>query len=153
MHKKVESAVSSRRERAISAHKKETNIVTPKFIVGDFVLVRRAQDHRGKLQFCWFGPYRITAVHGNFVYEFPFLRAGKPKKVHCTRLIMYRDSLHGQQVPDDMLELAERTEIRYEIIEKIIDVREADGEHFFQVQWVGLPDERDFTWNPIDEMY
>lgn len=51
----------------MTAHNKATNIVIPKFSIGDCFLVRRAQDLRHKLQFRWFGPCLIKAVHRNLV--------------------------------------------------------------------------------------
>ena len=42
MHKDADRTVSLRRERAIAAHNKATNIVSPSFAIGDLVLVRRS---------------------------------------------------------------------------------------------------------------
>jgi len=66
---------------------------------------------------------------------------------------MYRDSLLGKPVPQEMLDLADHTASRYEIVERILDVGEAPDGMFFRVQWDGLPDESDFTWNPIQSMF
>lgn len=153
MHKDTTDAISASRDRAIEAHNKATNIIAPSFAIGDFVLVRRAVDRGHKLKFRWFGPCRITPVHGSLVYGVTPLQGGKSARVHCARLLKNRDSLLGTTVPDDMLELAERSESRYEIIEKIIDVGTADDGFFFQVKWDGLPDERDYTWQPITELF
>lgn len=51
IHKKVSSLVSKNRARQLRAHNKKTNIDQPNFTVGDFVLVRRAQDKGHKLSF------------------------------------------------------------------------------------------------------
>ena len=143
VHKDVQHAVSLRRERAIAAHNKATNIISPFFTVGDFVLVRRAVDRGHKLQFRRSGPSRVTSVHGDLVYGVTSLRGGKIERGHCARLLKYRDSLLGKPVPQDMLDLTERAESRYEVIEKIVDLgQDCDG-LFFRVQWEGLPDERD----------
>jgi len=102
MHKAVDISVSRRREKAIAAHNKATNIVTPSFEVGDFVLVRRANDNGHKLRFRWFGPWRITAVHGALVYSVSPLSGDKTERVHCARLLKYRDSLQGKPVSQKM---------------------------------------------------
>lgn len=68
MHKDVENGVNARRARPIRNHNKATNIVTPTFSVGDFVLVRRATDRGHKLNFKWIGTCRITSVHGQLIY-------------------------------------------------------------------------------------
>ena len=51
------------------------------------------------------------------------------------------------------MDLAERIESRYEIVEKIVDVGEAPDGLFFRVQWDGLPDQRDWTWQPDEVLY
>ncbi len=153
VHKDVERSVSIRRERAIAAHNKATNIINPSFEVGDFVLVRRANTRGHKLRFQWHGPCRVTSVHGSLVYGITPLRGGKSERVHCARLLKYRDSLQGKPVSKKMLDLAETTEARYEVVHKILNVGQAPDGLFFQVQWEGLPDKRDYTWQPIADMY
>lgn len=60
------------------------------------------------------------------------LGGGRTKRVHCSRLISYRDSLHGSTVPRAILDLAERTESRYEDVENLIDGGEAPDGLFFR---------------------
>jgi len=52
-----------------------------------------------------------------------------------------------------MLEFSERIESRYEVIDKIVTIGEFQDGIFFQVQWEGLPDKRDYTWEPIEQLY
>lgn len=153
IHKQVTESVSSRRERAIELHNKATHIINPVLHVGDFVLVRRANDRGHKLRFRWFGPCAIAKVFSSHVYGVTPLVGGKMERVNCARLMKYRDSLNGADIPKEMIELAERTDSRYEVVEKIVDVGEAPDGLFFQVQWEGLPDERDYTWQAIEELH
>ena len=51
MHKAVDTRVSNRRKKSIASHNKATNIIEPKFEIGDIVLVRRAVDRGHKLLF------------------------------------------------------------------------------------------------------
>jgi len=146
IHKDVQDLVTKRRAQAIDKHNKATNIVSPSFQVGDFVLVRRATDRGHKLRFKWFGPCRVIALHGPLVYSITSLSDSKTERVHAARLIKYKDSLQGTTVPQDMLELADKTESRYEVIDKIIDIGEDKDEIWLQVVWDGLPDKRDWTW-------
>lgn len=143
MHKEVEKAVSIRRERATASHNRSTNIKSPSFQVGDFVLVRRANDLGHKLRFKWYGPCRIDSVHSPLVYSVTSLHNEKKDRVHCACIIKYRDSLLGKNVPKEMLDLAETTESRYEVAENIKDIGEAPDGLFFRVQWEGLSDQRD----------
>lgn len=61
--------------------------------------------------------------------------------------------MEGAAVSKELMDLAESTEARYELIEKLMDIGEdADGIHL-QVQWLGLPDQRDWTWIPLSTLY
>ena len=149
LHRNVSTSSQARRERAVEAHNKATNIVAPNFSVGDFVLVRRASDKGHKLKFRWFGPRRITSVHGPLVYGVTPLRGGNAERVHCARLLLYPDSLLGTTVPDEVLDLADRTESRYETTDRITDIGEKHDGIFLRIQWDGLPYEHDWTWHPL----
>ena len=113
----------------------------------------RDRDKGHKLKFRWFGPRRITSVHGPLVYGFTLLRGGNAERVHCARLLLYRDSLLGTTVPDEVLDLADRTESRYEIADRITDIGDDHDGIFLRIQWDGLPDERDWTWHPLHELH
>ena len=69
MHKKTAELVCKERRKQIEAHNKKTNIIQPKFTVGDFVLARRAHDKGHKLNFRWMGPRRVVKVCRDLVYE------------------------------------------------------------------------------------
>ena len=51
MHKEVNEKVTANRKKQIAHHNRKTNIITPDFSVGDFVLIRRAQDKGPKQSF------------------------------------------------------------------------------------------------------
>ena len=51
------------------------------------------------------------------------------------------------------MELAERAESRFEVIDKILDICEASDGLFFRVQWERLPDKRDWTWQPVGAIF
>lgn len=153
MHKNVSTITNLRRQNAVKAHNEATNIISPSFTVGDFVLIRKA-THRGhKLQFRWSGPRRITAVHSELVYSVQPLRGGRTERIHCTRMIPYEDNLLGSKVPQDVLDLADQSESKYEIVEKIWDVGKEQDNLFLRVQWDGLPDKRDWTWHSLEDLY
>lgn len=153
LHKEVAIRTQKRRDNTIAAHNRATNIVTPSFCVGDLVLVRRATDRGHKLQFKWCGPRQVTSVHSPLVYGVTPLRGGSPERIHCARLLKYKDSLLGTTVHPEILELADRTESRYEVAERIREVGEDGKKLFLRVEWEGLPDERDWTWQPLSELY
>lgn len=66
-----------RLDRSIISHNRATNIVEPSFEVGDFFLVRRAQDHENNLKFSWRGPCGIFGTHGPLIYDIVALEGGK----------------------------------------------------------------------------
>lgn len=80
MHKAVNWRVKSNRAKKIKHHNKKTNLVETRFAVGDFVLVRRAQEKGHKNLFGWIGPRRITKVMGELVYKIEELITHKAEK-------------------------------------------------------------------------
>lgn len=153
LHKDVHGLVTKRRDQAIAKHNTKTNIVSPSFSVGDFVLVRQASDRGHKLRFKWFGPCRVTAIHGPLVYSVTTLSDSKTDRVHAARLLKYDDALQGKEVPQAMLDLADKTESRYEVIDRIVDIGEDKDGIWFRVIWDGLPDQRDWTWQLASVLY
>jgi len=97
MHKTTAEKVKKNRERKIQDHNKKTNIVSHRFNIGDFVLIRRPQDKGHKLSCRWIGPRRITKVLGDLVYETENMVTGKHETVHAARIISYRASAEGQK--------------------------------------------------------
>lgn len=153
MHKDVGERVTENRKRQISQHNKRTNIVTPNFMVGDCVLVRRAHDRGHKMKFRWTGPRVIVAVIGEVVYDVMSLLDKKIERVHAARLLPYRSDMDGSEVSQELLEQAEHLEAKFELVEKLMDIGEAADGLFIQVQWAGLPDKCDWTWNALQQMH
>ncbi len=52
-----------------------------------------------------------------------------------------------------MLQLAEHTEARFEMVEKIQDISKDKDGIFLHVQWAGLPDKSDWTWVAVEDMH
>jgi len=98
MHKTTAEKVKKNRERKIQDHNKKTNIVSHRFNIGDFVLIRRPQDKGHKLSCRWIGPRRITKVLGDLVYETENMVTGKHETVHAARIISYRASAEGWSI-------------------------------------------------------
>lgn len=153
MHKEVEGLTSASRKRQVERHNRKTNTCSASFIVGDFVLVRRAMPGAHKLNFTWKGPYRIVAVRSQWVYEIESLLETKKEVVHARRLHLYRSDMDGKQVHPKLLQAAEHYESRYETAEALKGIRDRDGNIEVLVEWSGLPDESDFTWEPIARIF
>lgn len=80
-------------------------------------------------------------------------QGGKAEPTHRSRLTKYRDSLLRSPVTQEMLNLAEKTESRYEDIDKILDAGHADDGLFFLVKWETLPRKQHFNWNRMEDLY
>lgn len=153
LHKDVSARVDARRKRAIEAHNRATHLVTPRFEVGDFVVVRQAERVRHKLSFKWAGPKRITGTLSPLVYLVERLDGTRRERVHCARLAKYDSNLDGSDVPTDVLQLADRSEVRYEVLSTIRDIGEEEGALWLRLEWDGLPDQKDWTWAPLADVY
>lgn len=153
MHKEVNHKVNLRRRQVIERHNKATNIVQPNFSPGDYVLVRVANNSGHKLSFKWRGPRKVLAAVNPLVFLVESLGSGKKEKIHCARMRKYSGLLDGQEVPENVLDLANRCDSKYEVLEAILDIKEHEGGIWLQLQWEGLPDDRDYTWSPLDTIH
>ena len=85
--------ISAARTEKIRRHNEKANMVTPIFYVGDFVVVRQAQDSGHKLSFILVGPRRIVNSVSSVVYDVENVVTGQVARVHSARLQLYRTSL------------------------------------------------------------
>lgn len=86
MHEDVQQLISDRRRPAIEAHNSSANIVTPNFIVGDFVVISKPTRPAHKLSFRWFGPRRVVSVKRNSVCIVEKFLTQKRETVHVARM-------------------------------------------------------------------
>ena len=152
MHKDVFERIRGNRAKEIKAHNRKTNLTAPQFEIGDFVLVRRAQDKGHKLSFKWQGPMRITRTINPLVYEVTSLVNNKSANVHAIRIKLYRNDLDGQPVSRDLLSHAVHTEACYEDIHAFRELKKNGSEFLVRVEWEGLPDEIDHTWETLNDL-
>ena len=154
MHKVVAGKVSKNRTRQIQQHNKRTNLVAPNFSVGDFVLVRRAQDKGHKQTFRWLGPRRVVNIVGELVYDIEKIVTGDVERVHAARLITYRANKENEPVSKELMAHAEHSEARYELVENLKDITgNAKDGMWVLVEWCGLPDRKDWTWQHLEELH
>lgn len=154
MHRNVKERVNSDRAKQIKQHNKRTNLVEPRFEVGEFALARRAQYKGHKQAFNWLGPRRITKVISELEYEVENIMTKKTENVHAARLHMYRCNADGKKVSKHLLQHMEHSKAKSELVDNIKDIpgNRKDG-LFLKVEWLGLPDKRDWTWQPLKELY
>lgn len=134
MHNEVQDRVSNRRKRAIETQNAATNIVIPKFFVGDLLLLCDGKLPAYKLFFSWYGPHRVVAVTSPPVCVVKDLITQKIENVHVARLKRYCGALDGAEVPAEVLDLADCTTARYQVVSKILDIQEIEGKFWLCLQ-------------------
>lgn len=152
MHRNVKGLVSKSRARAVAKHNAKTNVQAANFGKGDFVLVRRAQRKGHKLQFVWRGPRRVTEVKSAWVCEVEDLIHRKRETVHARRLVFYRAGLEDKEVDPILLRYAEHSETTYQDAKQLCDIRKGAAGIEVLVEWEGLPDKIDLTWEPLGQV-
>lgn len=65
----------------------------------------------------------------------------------------YCGKMDGSEVPEQVLDLADRTAAKYEVVEKIVDIDDNEDGIWFQLQREGLPEQRDYTWSALSDIY
>ena len=153
MHRDVSDRVDARRRRAIADHNERTGVQPVNFARGDFVLVRRAVDHGHKLNYRWVGPRRVLAEISPLVFETEDMVTGQVERAHARRLLFYRPDLDGAKVDSRLLASAEHSTMVYQVALAIRAIRERDGEIELNVEWDGLPDSVDMTWEPLERLH
>ena len=153
MHREANDISTAARKRQVERHNRRTNVHNINFSKGDFVLVRHTQPGGHKLSFLWRGPRRITDARSDWVYEVQNLITRKREVVHARRMHLYRPDMDGRNVSPALLKLAEHSEACYQIAEDIRGIREVGGELQVCVEWAGLPDRSDWTWEPLTQVF
>lgn len=152
MHKDVQGKVSASRRRAIQTHNKRCGISHINLQLGDLVLVRRAQKKGHKLGFVWRGPRKIIHVNSKLVFEVENMITKKREVVHARRLMLYRADMDGEKINDDLISHAEFSETQFETIKELRDLRNQHDSFEVLIEWEGLSDEHDWTWEPINNV-
>lgn len=153
MHKDVGTRVSKNREQQIRRQKKQTNIVSPSFEMGDFVLVR-TQKKGHKQSFKCPGPNRIVRILGDTVYIVESLTGEKMETVHAEGLLRYQAEMNEKEESQKLLNHAKHTISNFEIIERLIKIsKSGTNQLHVLVEWAGLPDEADYTWLELSQLY
>lgn len=71
------------------------------------------------MNFRWIGPHLTLRSIGNFVYKVANLDRASLEQIHAALLQLYRVSAENTPMSEQLMDLAERTESVYELIEKV----------------------------------
>lgn len=61
--------------------------------------------------------------------------------------------MEGTEVDPKLLQYAAHSESTYEIARQVKDIKEDEGGIKVLIEWEGLPDQTDFTWEPLMTVY
>lgn len=150
MHKDVKFQVGSSRDKRRASHHKKKHLRKCEFIVGDFVLKGTVQKYRkNKLAMYWTGPYKVSRVMSNYLFELEDIISGTRSVSHGTRIKLFRNSSY--KVTDEVTEYIKYQQGQYCIVDSIQDIRRNNGIVELQVSWKGFDDE-DPTWTPLEDL-
>lgn len=153
MHNSSKDKIDKNRAKQIDRLNKRAHIIQPNFSVGDFVSVRTIKNGGHKLSLKWQGPRRITAVVNALVFEVCDLESSAKENVHACRLHFYKHGKEDQEIDPALISHARHTHAHYESIASLFDIKKSNGEFHIRVEWEGLPDDIDFTWEPLVNLY
>lgn len=152
MHRQVGDRITASRLKSIEKYQARTNSQPAALQRGYFVLVRRAQKKGHKLQFLWRGPLRVKEVKSQWVYVIEDLASRRTETIHARRLLLYRNALDNTEVEPKLLQFAAHNETQYQDAKGLCDIRQGSTEIELLVEWIGLPDTIDMTWEPLSQV-
>ncbi len=123
------------------------------FHEGDFVLVRKMRGIESKLRFKWVGPRRVLEEKSPSVYVLENLLTKEREVAHSRRIQLYRSDMEGIEADTALLKSMEHLESTYKSAKALQDICVIDSNIHILVEWEGLPDRCDFTWEPLLQVH
>jgi hypothetical protein len=146
MHKKVSTVKSHLRDVRRASRNKRRSVQDINFDVGDFVLV--ATTHvSDKLEARWKGPFRITRVIHDKVYEVEDLISNNRKEVHVVRLRLFNENHLDVKIKEHIQYHSQSFEVSNILEERLNN----NGNKEVLVQWRGFEVE-EATWEPLEKI-
>ncbi len=108
---------------------------------------------RPEIRFRWVCPRRISEVVADMVCDVTGLNNENTQRIHAARLMLYRSDMDSKPVSPELMKHVELSEAKYEIFDKLLGIGEPDDGLHVQVQWKGLYDKVDWTWNAVTQLY
>lgn len=153
VHGNVADQNAASRAKAVLRHNAKTKVQNRHFEIGYLVLVRRARNKVQKLHFVRRGPRRVTAVKCHWFFQVENSLKHKKEAVHSRPLVGYRCGLDGKEVDPILLRFAKHSKMTYQDAFALKFIRkEKDGLQML-VEWKGLPDIVDQTWEPTEQVF
>jgi hypothetical protein len=138
IHAQVAEKATRDRKADIQKHSDKTHVRSPKFQVGDYLLVAEHRESGvSKFQVKWNGPRRVASVESNYVFVIENLLTTELKAAHATRLRFYKDK--EPNVTAELAQADEHNGHQLYVVSKILDARYNKQEMFHEllVAWRG----------------
>lgn len=87
------------------------------------------------------------------VYTVENILTSKREKAHVRRMLLYRADLDGATVEPRLLRASEHNDVLIEVVHAIHGIKEVAGDLQVQLEWSGLPDPAEYTWEPIFQVF
>ena len=153
LNRDVKDRSDGNRKGMTQRHNGTTNIQPINFTKGDFVLLRKCGKAGHKRSFKWVGPRWVTKCKSELVYEVENICTGAIEVAHARRLRLYGADMDGKEIRPELLRAAEHTESMYQDENSLTDIRDTTGDLEIEIEWEGLPDEIDRTWDPFHQVF
>eukprot|EP00924_Labyrinthula_sp_SR-Ha-C_P010482 maker-scaffold_70-snap-gene-0.112-mRNA-1 protein AED:0.48 eAED:0.52 QI:0/0/0/1/0/0/2/0/552 len=148
-HGKIFQQLDRKRQKARDSLNKRFNVQDIQYEIGDWVLLstKGTKVHREKLRLRWAGPYRITGIKGNHLYELEDINK-KKKEAHAQRIKFYC----GKWMETDELVKSAwlYNEGSFEV-DEFIGVKASQEGYLLLIRWKGF-ESFDPTWEKLSEM-
>lgn len=76
----------------------------------------------------------------------------KKQVVHARRMILYKSDREDKVVDENIIQYAEYFGTTVEIASAIKNIKSGEEGMMVQVEWSAMPDESDWTWEPIGQV-
>jgi hypothetical protein len=120
IHAQVSEKATRDCKNAIQKHNDKMHMRSPKFQVGDYVLVvEYSKSGTSKLQVKWKGPRSVASVGSDDVFVVENLLTKELKAAHATRLRLCKDK--ELNVTAELAQAAEHNDHQFYVVSKILD--------------------------------
>ena len=68
---------------------------------------------------------------------------------YARKVRLYRAGMDGREIRSELLRTGAHTESKYQAAISLTDMRETRGDLEIEIEWEGVPDEIDRTWEPM----
>ena len=149
-HKEVADLRRRIRQTARGRYNSRKGIRAVSFTIGDLVLVstEALSGRRSKIQLNWVGPYVVTRIESDYVYEVKGMD-DKTFLCHVQRMKFY-DSITSVLTQEEVMWQFIHDRSQFEVL-NITDARWNDdnGKFELQIEWKGLEKP---TWEPVETL-